>query len=161
MSNKYTIIGPRISELGGFDPEAAEKQEAYKKVINSIVIENQKAGNILLSSCALGVEMWALEAALANNAPYDLYVPFDNFEKKWPKSGQSFYRECVKKAGEVIQTGTGDFDPKKLGEKDKQMFGAAKTVYHFYLILPKYIKLEGKEVIAKLEDVQSDEFIAF
>ena len=115
----------------------------------------------LLSGCALGIEMWALQSALANKADYNLYVPFDNFEQKWPKAQQKLYKQIVEKAVKIIQTGTGEFSVDKLKQKDNKMWADASTVYHFYLILPKYVKLDGKKVIAKLEDVESDEFIAF
>jgi len=156
----FTIIGPKIQEIGGFaknDP----LQNTIKKSIEQLIREKGKQKETLLTSGGLGVEWWAIEFALQYNLPYKLYIPFDGVSSVWPKHVQIEYDRFKAKAVKTIQINSGGFDAKKLTEKDILIADNADEIYHFFGTPPKYLLKFAPKLISQLETLDDNHYIAF
>lgn len=148
---KYTIIGPRIQEIGGFDDSQKDLQDKIKNVIDDVIKSKDPKNDILLSSASLGIEFWAIQSCLKLNKPYILYVPYNNFDSKWPTKQKNLYKEVMQKAKEIVQTHHGEYSPQKIFEKDKIMRGDADTIIHFWSVPPTSLNFIKDKTIIELK----------
>lgn len=63
----------------------------------------------VLSGMALGVDQWAVEAALSIGLPFIAAVPFEGQEKTWPAPVQASYDAMLAKAEKVIVVSPGPY----------------------------------------------------
>lgn len=158
---KITFLGHKPQELGGFDGNTL--QSAIRTQINETLLSLKKP--TLLTSITIGIEMWATEIAEANDIKYHAYIPFADYHSKWPFAVRKQYSELLKNANKRVTINDGNYDYKKLIEKDLRLVTDADRIYSFFKEEPAFLRKaikDGKEVINLLPKGESDDwFISF
>lgn len=138
---KIAFLGHRIQDLGGFTENTLQKE--IKGIIRSSLMAHSKPV-IVLTSLAVGIEMWAGQAAYDLKIPFHVYLPFKDYHSKWPYTTRKEYSELLRHASKRVVLDDGAYDVKKLIAKDVAILEEADQVFSFYK--------DNTKLISKYED---------
>lgn len=83
-------------------------------------IEHTGASRVI-SGGALGVDQAAAEAALLAGIPLSMYLPFEGFDQKWPKSSRQMLANLIDQADEVRYISDPGYASSKLQRRNEAM----------------------------------------
>lgn len=90
MTFTMAVTGHRPDKLGGYDPEAIARVDAYAfRVLETIRPDR------LISGMALGWDQATARAALRLGIRLTAAVPFDGQDRKWPEPSRAEYHRLM------------------------------------------------------------------
>jgi uncharacterized phage-like protein YoqJ len=103
---RVACTGHRPDKLGGWVEGNPTHQKVARWLRQQLARLQKKHLDIhLISGMALGVDTWAVDAALQLNIPYTAALPFEGQEKLWPVDAQRIYKNLIMKAHTVYYVG--------------------------------------------------------
>lgn len=156
-SHKISFFGHRIQDIGGFQgsPTQTKIQEAIERIILECKEKYDKC--TVLTGLNLGIETWAAQIASKHGVDFDVFIPFDNPQSKWPAYAKKAYTELLKKSRHKIQTGQGGFDVKKLIKKEEEILLQSNTVYTFFVNPPPLLKVAERNNVEVIDSMPQEE----
>lgn len=157
-----TFVGPKIQDLGGFTPNAHQKQirTTILSTLSQLILD--KTNVVLLTGLSLGIEWWAADSARSLKIPYKVYLPFDNVDSKWPHPTRMVFKGLCGVAHEIVSVDTGEFSVQKLHKREQFVIDLSDRIYSFYPgpnPISAYANKKGKELINLLgEETEDDGF---
>lgn len=150
-------MGHRIQEMGGFiNPP---KLQFYIKQKIRDILSNVPKNTVVLTSLALGIELWAGEIAHEYGIPFHLYVPFEHHYAKWPLQARQIYTDLSKhKKKQILISTAKSYDIKYIIEKDLKLVQDSDTIYTFYRDLPPILKKTEAQIINSLPSGEEDDW---
>lgn len=118
--------GHRPDKLGGYSHEAKAKLVG---VANDWLDYQQQSKIVtrVISGGALGWDQALAQAALDNNIPLTLALPFEGFECKWPRESQEYLHSLMNPADVMFVCEPG-YAPWKMQQRNKWMVDNADRV---------------------------------
>lgn len=109
-SLRIIITGHRPDRLhyrgrDGYDrdnPLRRALRDHLREAFACIAAEHHPSRAVLVTGGALGVDQDAAGVALRMGLPYDVYVPFEGQESRWPSEAQAVYGEVLRRAARVV-----------------------------------------------------------
>lgn len=130
---KVCFLGHSPKDYGGW--HETPLQTAIKAAIAAQINACREADSklIILTSLALGPEMWAGQLAYDLKIPYHLYIPFKDPHSKWPERTAKKYSFLKKFAKNRVTISDGEYDAKFLLQKEQKLIEDADEIYSFWL----------------------------
>lgn len=110
ISLRIILTGHRPSRLNyhgsdGYDrnnPLRRALRRHLRDVFACIAAEHHPCEALLITGGALGVDWDGAGVALRMGMPYEVYVPFDGQESRWPSEAQVSYADLLQRASRVV-----------------------------------------------------------
>ena len=97
------ITGHRPSSLGcGYDIPNPTYERIYQKLLDKFKEANPHK---IISGMALGVDQWAVGAAIELGIPFIAAVPFKGQESRWPVKSRKLYEDLLSSADRIVMVG--------------------------------------------------------
>lgn len=141
---KVLFIGPKIQDLGGF--EGNQLQESIRlSIVDRLKDLKSKHPNLtVVTSLNLGIEMWAGEIAQDLGIPVHTYVPFKNFQNKWPWRTKNLYNNILKHSRKRIVISEDEYSAKAFNESRVKMIEDSDLILHFFPMGDYCLKIAEK-----------------
>jgi uncharacterized phage-like protein YoqJ len=112
------FTGHRPDELGGYDesnPTALKVKAKIKAKLQELNPER------VISGMALGVDIWAAEAAIELGIPVEAALPFVGQDKIWPEPSKARFQDILKKCKKVTVVSEGGYAAWKMHARNAYM----------------------------------------
>ncbi len=112
------FTGHRPDELGGYDesnPMAVKVKAKIKSKLQELKPE------LVISGMALGVDIWAAEAAIELGIPVEAALPFVGQDAIWPKASKERFQGILQKCKKVTVVNEGGYAAWKMQTRNQYM----------------------------------------
>ncbi len=131
MVYRIAVTGHRLNPKDNkYYPEGVTDNMIYLTCLQAIIYHVSKATSrpIFMNGGAIGFDQAMAAACADSNVRYEIYVPFEGQESKWPKPVQDRYQELIWTADRVIVTSSGGYEPGKMFRRNNVMIDQAQCV---------------------------------
>lgn len=108
--------GHRPDKLGGYGPEVSTRLIVLAR--DWLIAYKPER---VISGGALGWDQALAWAAQSTDIPYTMALPFEGFEKQWPKSSQDDLARLLDKAHEIVDVSEPGYAPWKMQVRNQWM----------------------------------------
>ena len=109
--------GHRPNKLGGYGVEAATH---VVRVAQHYFLDTEQP-ELVITGGALGWDQAVATACWLLGIPYAMYLPFENFERKWPQASQDTLKYLCSKAVDVRHIAEPGYAPWKMQVRNEAM----------------------------------------
>jgi uncharacterized phage-like protein YoqJ len=86
----------------------------------------------LISGGALGIDQFWMAVGHYLQIPVIAAIPFEGFERKWPKSSQEEWKKLLDKCDEAIYTSSEGYKPNKMQIRNEWMVDHSDTLVAYW-----------------------------
>lgn len=123
MHEVYCGTGHRPDKLGGYGEDVFQRLVALAQDFIQGTLPSY-----LITGGALGWDQALAEAARREKVEYAVYVPFVEFDCKWPQASRDRLKSLIQAADEVVVCCDPGYAGWKMQERNKQMVNNADKV---------------------------------
>jgi uncharacterized phage-like protein YoqJ len=124
--------GHRPNKLGGYSIEVYSQIEGIIVDYLDDLGGDQRDDLTIISGGALGWDQCLASAASRWNIPYKMYLPFLDFDSKWPKSSRDHLNDLCSTAKEVRYVCDGGYAPWKMQVRNEAMVNDSDLVLAYW-----------------------------